>query len=147
MQISPLLEHFWRTGPGERWHKPREPRDQCCSVLPAQVPETTMPEKNRTQGDRARSTPPFFPFSSFLLISSCIWEEGNHKIFSPSSFLLKQVSRLSSYPKGLRIIVAFISAEGRWHLRWRAPDQPVSDKSHLFQRGKKLPTHEAAVFE
>ena len=102
--------------------------------------------EHRTHTDTARSSPPFFPFSSFLFISGCsIQEERNCMIFSPSPFLLKQVSQLSSCPRGLSIIVPFISAEGGWHLRRRAPDQPVSDKSHLFLGGKKLPTHEAAV--
>lgn len=87
---------------------------------------------------------------SFSAISHCsIWEEEKDKIFSPSSFLLKRVSWLGSYPRGLRITVPSVVG-GRWQLRWRASHQPLSVKSHLLLRGKgkawkKPPTLEAAV--
>lgn len=77
--------------------------------------------ENRTQRDGRRSSPfftfpwssPFFPFPSFSAISRCsIWEEEKYNIFSPSSFLLKQASWLSCYPRGLRVTVPSVGAGG-----------------------------------
>lgn len=151
MQISPLLGCFWRTGPGKKWQQVPWAWTPALLSATGSSDRDSHAWENRTQRDRAKSSPPFFPFSSFLLFSGCcIWEEENDKIFSPSPFLLKQVSQLSSYPRGMRIMVPFISTEGRWCLRWTAPDQPVSDESHLFLRGKSkawknLQAHKAAA--